>query len=567
MKLSIIVPAYNSEKTIIRCLKSIQDQDLHDFECIVIDDGSTDNTLSVVKEFIKYDKRFYVHSKRNEGVAKARNLGIKLATGEWTAFIDSDDTITHDRFTKTISIAEKNDVDFIQNAFNIYNNGTPGNPWVWTPGLYTIEDETIFSTSNLDIGHSCSKTYKTDIIKKYQFPDCDFCEDLIFNMQIFFEARKLLVIEDKLYNYYREPGTLAKSRITPERKLKLVKATDDLCRKWSYKYDYYKQGLRDFVDDAFIRHGYNNLDMVVLYVNNQDKYWQALYEKYSRIERGIASNEENGKYRYANSDDFKYVFRGLEKNVQNLGIIHLVVMSESQVPTWLDSSKIHVIIHEDFMPRKLLPTFNSSTIEMYIWNLFGVSERFIYGNDDMYPIYTLKEHMLFEGDKIKLGFIKNDNYNEIDRDSIWFNFFENSRKLAAKNALNPFEAPEGSWYAIPHTIVPYRKSFLKNAYYQNKTILDASCTRFREKKNFNQYYYAWWCIYNNFSTNTTYRFVYEPVQRINPRRVAKEITNEGRENRPFRVICLNDTMDSPKDTQPLKDALAKVFPSKSKYER
>ena len=93
MKISIIIPCYNSEKYLADCLDSVLAQSFGDFEAILIDDGSKDDTLSIARVYAQKDPRVRVYAKENGGVAAARNLGLDHAQGEWITFVDSDDPL------------------------------------------------------------------------------------------------------------------------------------------------------------------------------------------------------------------------------------------------------------------------------------------------------------------------------------------------------------------------------------------------------------------------------------------------------------------------------------------
>ncbi|MBQ8618711.1 MAG: glycosyltransferase family 2 protein, partial [Clostridia bacterium] len=90
MKVSIIIPCYNSEKYLAACMDSVLAQTFEDFEAILIDDGSKDNTLKVAQSYAQKDARVRVYAKKNGGVSAARNLGLDHARGEWITFVDSD---------------------------------------------------------------------------------------------------------------------------------------------------------------------------------------------------------------------------------------------------------------------------------------------------------------------------------------------------------------------------------------------------------------------------------------------------------------------------------------------
>lgn len=116
MKYSIIVPVYNAEKTIGRCLESIRHQKMDDFECILVNDGSLDNSLKICKHYESIDKRFKVINQTNSGVSSARNTGILEAIGEWITFVDADDAIGTNYFSVLVSISIE--ADLIVYGFN-----------------------------------------------------------------------------------------------------------------------------------------------------------------------------------------------------------------------------------------------------------------------------------------------------------------------------------------------------------------------------------------------------------------------------------------------------------------
>ena len=112
-QLSVIVPIYNAEKFLMRCVNSILDQKFKDFELILIDDGSSDASPEICDEIIKNDNRIVVIHQDNAGVAAARNIGIEIATGNYIAFVDSDDFIEEEMYFSMINIAEKYNCDVV----------------------------------------------------------------------------------------------------------------------------------------------------------------------------------------------------------------------------------------------------------------------------------------------------------------------------------------------------------------------------------------------------------------------------------------------------------------------
>ena len=123
-KLSVIIPVYNVEEYLNECLDSITNQTLEGIEIICIDDGSTDNSPNLLKEYQKKDQRIKIITKENGGQATARNLGIKEAHGEYIAFIDSDDFIEPEMLEKLYTKAKNNNLDIAMCKIATYNNQT-----------------------------------------------------------------------------------------------------------------------------------------------------------------------------------------------------------------------------------------------------------------------------------------------------------------------------------------------------------------------------------------------------------------------------------------------------------
>jgi glycosyltransferase involved in cell wall biosynthesis len=112
--LSIIVPVYNSEAFVGRCIESVLNQSYKDFELILVNDGSTDSTLEVCNEYAKKDKRVIVLNRKHSGVSKSRNAGLDRAKGDYITFIDSDDYVDKERYTITIAAMKKYHADIVQ---------------------------------------------------------------------------------------------------------------------------------------------------------------------------------------------------------------------------------------------------------------------------------------------------------------------------------------------------------------------------------------------------------------------------------------------------------------------
>lgn len=204
-KISIIIPIYNSEKYLTHCLDSILKQTYQDFEVILVNDGSTDNSAKICDNYTITDARFKVIHKQNQGVSIARNTGISYAKGEYISFIDSDDWIENDYLKNMINIATSS-ADLIVSGviydYSIENHKTK----TVKDNIFNICDSNFFHElvkSRLLFG-PVAKLYKTDIIKskKIKFPeDISYGEDRLFNYEYLKYVTKIATINSCNYHY------------------------------------------------------------------------------------------------------------------------------------------------------------------------------------------------------------------------------------------------------------------------------------------------------------------------------------------------------------------------------
>ena len=123
-KVSIIIPVYNSERTLERCLDSVINQTYKNIEILIVNDGSKDKSLEIMKEYQKKDNRIMVINQENKGLSGARNAGLDKATGEYVTFIDSDDYIKANLIKDTIEIFNRYNCDVVRNNYELaYKDG------------------------------------------------------------------------------------------------------------------------------------------------------------------------------------------------------------------------------------------------------------------------------------------------------------------------------------------------------------------------------------------------------------------------------------------------------------
>ena len=209
-KISIIVPVYNVEKYIERCIVSIISQDYENFELILINDGSTDRSPEIIEEWVKRDSRIKAIHTENNGVSAARNIGVERASGEYISFIDSDDYIEKDMFSvlnyqMTIHSADIGICNFFFEKYINdkrvripFNKETDSDIYLYD----NCDGMKALITNKFDNG-PCNKIFKKELFRNVQFPIGKKFEDLYTVYKLFANSNKSIYISQPLYIYYQ----------------------------------------------------------------------------------------------------------------------------------------------------------------------------------------------------------------------------------------------------------------------------------------------------------------------------------------------------------------------------
>ena len=221
-KLSIIIPMYNAEDTIIRCLLPIIDHD--DVEVICIDDGSIDHTYSIISDYVSchvFKSRITVLTQKNQGASEARNQGLSKATGDYVLFCDADDSYSDNTVDELLSVLSRfNDLDLIVfKRVNCYPDGH-NTPIIYDNGIKLIEKNwcDYVNSDFITRQHSVSvinKVYRNDIIKKHMIrfdSSLSLSEDLLFNLLYFPYCKKIVEDYDCEYLRYLQKDSLTNSK-------------------------------------------------------------------------------------------------------------------------------------------------------------------------------------------------------------------------------------------------------------------------------------------------------------------------------------------------------------------
>ncbi len=219
IKVSLIIPVYNVEKYLYRCLFTAVNQTLEDIEIIVINDGSTDNSLEIIKLFALCDRRIKIVDQANHGLSYARNIGISMARGKYIAFMDSDDFASTNFLEKMYVKAEKEEAQIVicnykrvrESSKKIYMS-----PRKRIGAATALTSEEALKALLMDLkinNYVWDKLYRRELFADHEirFPVGASYEDLATTYKLFFYAKKIVCINDCLYYYLNRSTSITKS--------------------------------------------------------------------------------------------------------------------------------------------------------------------------------------------------------------------------------------------------------------------------------------------------------------------------------------------------------------------
>lgn len=254
--ISIIVPVYNSEKYINKCIDSILNQTYTNWELLLINDGSTDKSLKICQEYSLNDTRIKVYDKINGGVSSARNLGIENAQGEWITFIDSDDWVEN---------------NYLSNFSQEYDMSLQG----YYSGLYKVEYQesiilqnpgAVYLSKPYVYGPYC-KLFKTDLIKNKNIKfdiELSYGEDLLFLMQYIQYCKTMSVSENCGYHYTMDNiNSLTKKK----------RSFEEVYIQYSKHMEYYEKIMKGTKYSTYVMHK-QSFDMLAYFVSKCGKRYK-----------------------------------------------------------------------------------------------------------------------------------------------------------------------------------------------------------------------------------------------------------------------------------------------------
>lgn len=502
VKISVIVPVYNVQEYVGKCLESLITQTLKDIEIICINDGSTDDSLMVLQNFAAKDKRIKVINKENGGVSSARNAGLKAATGEYVMFVDGDDWIEPETCEECYAKITADDADLLvfnfQEVFSEKDKKISGH-------LKNLSEGKIFYFNNCPEDFFYVRTMIACKLYRrheelYMREDMKKGEDSVYFWDYCLKFNpKISVLNKVFYNYLQRTDSASrcdsnllngelinsvnkfvKTEIFQNASLDVqMRILDRFCSAISSEIkhttiildDSYFAKVQAFLDLFKQYKGYENLhyyprlkklveiihlpiDLVYLWVDGNDENWLKLKNEWAK-KCGLPVNDgSNQACRYIDNEELRYSLRSVATYAP--WVRKIFIVTNGQIPSWLDTShpKIQIVTHDQFMPKDALPTFNSEAIEACIANIPGLSEYFLYANDDFFIGKPVMPSYFFDIDGRPRISLMTQNWTEDDVKKMHFR----NTITTSINLIRDKMGRDFSHVSIHHNIVPHRKS-------------------------------------------------------------------------------------------------------------
>ena len=271
---SVLISLYNVERFLLKKrLIDVREQSYSNLEIILVDDGATDNTPTIIEELAKEDSRIRTIHKKNGGLGSTRNAGLDAATGEYVYFCDVDDDIHYDLIDKCVSLMQKHQAEMLIFGFNeIYNSGKhPSSTFSFTDRVIERNSDLkrIFVDSLLlshGVGFAWNKFYRRSFIEDnhFRFGNQYIQQDEVFNMQLYPYVNRMVISSDVLYDYYIYETGNNRSRYIPNRfeiHQSIYQRLSEIIKTWGIKDERCEEYiLKKFfrgINDAILFNGFH----------------------------------------------------------------------------------------------------------------------------------------------------------------------------------------------------------------------------------------------------------------------------------------------------------------------
>lgn len=251
MKVSLIIPVYNVEKYVDKCLQSVAGQTCKDIEVIIVNDGSTDGSYKIVQKYVDANENFRCYSIENRGLGGARNYGLSKACGEYVCFLDSDDYIALECIETMLSKAEQDNSDIvICNSYDVNEAGTIISHY---KNKYKKEVTNVYEEPTILFNRvsAWGKLYKKELFDELAFVSREWYEDMRMTPKLFLKAERITYIENTLFYYVQRNGSIMNNSKV-EKNIEIIEAFEDLT-SYFHKQGVYMQ-LKEALEYLIIEH-------------------------------------------------------------------------------------------------------------------------------------------------------------------------------------------------------------------------------------------------------------------------------------------------------------------------
>lgn len=403
--ISVIVPVYNVENYLEKCLNSLINQTLKNIEIIIINDGSTDNSKNIIDKYTQKYKNIRSKTIKNKGVSHARNLGVELSKGEYVAFVDSDDYVNENMYEKMYIKAKTNDFDVISTNVNlIYKNNTKKINAVFKQDILNNE---IMKKRFLIDSYAVvwNKIYKKSLIKCVKFNEhSNYCEDVQYLYEVLPLANSIGFVDDYNYNYVQRKNSLI---TTYDEKVYQVINNFNFLNKL-YVNDKRYKGYMEELEYSYVRYLYASFVKRLSKCANKITYYDGIQKVIKEVESNYPNYRQN---KYLKRKKIKSVYlRLFNKRIAKLIYIFNKIMNNKTL-----KKVLLILIFTGFAITGALFIYFNKIIEQKVPILTYhniVSDEEYKNNQDF---FTTSESMF----KKQLNFLKKRGYKTLSLDEYY----------------------------------------------------------------------------------------------------------------------------------------------------
>lgn len=377
-KISIIIPVYNTEKYLKKCLNSVINQTYQNIEIIIVNDGSPDNSDKIIRDFQKkYPDKIRAFNKKNGGLSDARNYGIKKATGDYITFLDSDDYVEKNCYELLINKAYEKDFDLVVCDFNnVYKDKI-------TKGYSQVDSDILEKKYIKKVYKNIypvvwNKLFKKELLEKIQFKKNVWYEDVEFLYRLLPEIKNIGVVKEALINYVKRDGAITKT--FDERLYHYI-------NNWNGLLEYYKKNnlLEEYKEEfeyCYVRYLYATFIKQATNYKDYEEYEKAVNEAIKNVKKNFPNYKKN-KLFYTS-------LKGMYLLLFNKKIANILYKRNQKKVMFISSTGGH--FHEMSQLKPLLEKYDYYIVTEKTSDKMYLKDK--HPKKVSYLVYGTKDHML-----------------------------------------------------------------------------------------------------------------------------------------------------------------------------